>query len=261
MVDMGRSREKPTSLDFDAILDGSFVVKEPTKIAASSSNSKGQVNGHANGDAMKPSSSNGNGGLKDLRALTLRDNLALFVSRMMTTLDFVTAASNLRSAAYYIERKTRWQVKEMAGNTIPAIATTNAIISGLIILQALHLLRKPYTSLKNHMEPAWGHAFLRWTRMSDADLEGDVLAVISLISFSLRTGKPLPQVTLCPLPSCFMERRYGLNIVYEESEEDFGLPKVLAEETLESLQYMNFCVGASTAFSIMTRLDKLMVGE
>lgn len=37
----------------------------------------------------------------------------------------------------------------MAGNIIPAIATTNAIISGLIVLQALHLLRKSYTSLKN----------------------------------------------------------------------------------------------------------------
>jgi len=37
----------------------------------------------------------------------------------------------------------------MAGNIIPAIATTNAIISGLIVLQALHLLRKSYHSLKN----------------------------------------------------------------------------------------------------------------
>ncbi|KAG6371454.1 hypothetical protein JVT61DRAFT_9477 [Boletus reticuloceps] len=109
------------------------------------------------------------------------------------------------------------------------------------------------------MEPAWAHAFLRRTRLSDADFEGDVLAVISLISFSLRTGKPLPQVTPCPLLNRFMERRHGLNIVHEESEEDFGLPKVLSEETLESLQYMNFCVGLSTAFSIMTRLDKLMV--
>ena len=27
------------------------------------------------------------------------------------TLNFVTAASNLCSAAYYIERKTRWEVK------------------------------------------------------------------------------------------------------------------------------------------------------
>jgi ubiquitin-like 1-activating enzyme E1 B len=38
---------------------------------------------------------------------------------------------------------------EMAGNIIPAIATTNAIISGLIVLQALHLLRKSHDKLKN----------------------------------------------------------------------------------------------------------------
>ena len=35
-----------------------------------------------------------------------------------------------------------------------------------------------------------------------------------------------------------MERRHGLYIVHEESEEDFGLPKVLTEGTLESLQYV-----------------------
>ena len=37
----------------------------------------------------------------------------------------------------------------MAGNIIPAIATTNAVISGLIVLQALQLLRKSYNTLKN----------------------------------------------------------------------------------------------------------------
>jgi ubiquitin-like 1-activating enzyme E1 B len=31
---------------------------------------------------------------------------------------------------------------EMAGNIIPAIATTNAIVAGVIVLQALHLLRR-----------------------------------------------------------------------------------------------------------------------
>lgn len=35
-----------------------------------------------------------------------------------------------------------------------------------------------------------------------------------------------------------MARPHGLNVVHEESEEDFGLPKVLTEETLESLQYL-----------------------
>jgi ubiquitin-like 1-activating enzyme E1 B len=38
---------------------------------------------------------------------------------------------------------------EMAGNIIPAIATTNAIVSGLIVLQALQLLRKSYDKLRN----------------------------------------------------------------------------------------------------------------
>lgn len=84
------------------------------------------------------------------------------------TLDFVTAAANLRSTAYGIPGKSRWEVKgpcaprlshpgrssilhctEMAGNIIPAIATTNAIIAGLIVLQALHLLKKSYNALRN----------------------------------------------------------------------------------------------------------------
>jgi len=60
------------------------------------------------------------------------------------TLDFVTATSNLRSHAYKIALQTKWQVKEMAGNIIPAIATTNAIIAGVIVLQALHLLRRTF---------------------------------------------------------------------------------------------------------------------
>jgi len=55
-------------------------------------------------------------------------------------LDFVTATSNLRAHAFGIEEKTRFKVKEMAGNIIPAIATTNAIIAGLIVMQAFHIL-------------------------------------------------------------------------------------------------------------------------
>jgi len=39
----------------------------------------------------------------------------------------------------------------MAGNIIPAIATTNAVVSGLIVLQALQLLRKSYGTMKTVM--------------------------------------------------------------------------------------------------------------
>lgn len=56
-------------------------------------------------------------------------------------LDFVTAASNLRSAVFNIPAQSRFVVKEIAGNIIPAIATTNAIIAGYIALEALKALR------------------------------------------------------------------------------------------------------------------------
>jgi ubiquitin-like 1-activating enzyme E1 B len=46
-------------------------------------------------------------------------------------LDFVTAASNLRSRVFGIERKSKFDVKGIAGNIVHAIATTNAIVAGL----------------------------------------------------------------------------------------------------------------------------------
>jgi ubiquitin-like 1-activating enzyme E1 B len=55
-------------------------------------------------------------------------------------LNFVTAVANLRARVYGIDTRTRFQVKQMAGNIIPAIASTNAIIAGALVLQALHAL-------------------------------------------------------------------------------------------------------------------------
>ena len=52
----------------------------------------------------------------------------------------VSAAANLRSACYGIPLQSEFAVKGMAGNIIHAIATTNAIISGLIVVEALKLV-------------------------------------------------------------------------------------------------------------------------
>jgi ubiquitin-like 1-activating enzyme E1 B len=54
----------------------------------------------------------------------------------------VTAASNLRSHVFQIEPlQSYYSAKGIAGNIIPAIATTNAICAGLQILQAFCILR------------------------------------------------------------------------------------------------------------------------
>eukprot|EP00899_Mesostigma_viride_P008470 jgi/Mesvir1/17624/Mv08850-RA.1 len=56
--------------------------------------------------------------------------------------EFVTAASNLRSIVYDIPTQSLFAAKGMAGNIIHAIATTNAIIAGLIVIEARKVLAK-----------------------------------------------------------------------------------------------------------------------
>lgn len=55
-------------------------------------------------------------------------------------MDFVTACANLRAHCFGIVLNSRFTIKSMAGNIIPAIATTNAIIAGLLVLEAFKLL-------------------------------------------------------------------------------------------------------------------------
>lgn len=64
------------------------------------------------------------------------------------TLDFVAASANIRSTIFSIERKSRFDIKQMAGNIIPAIATTNAIVAGLCVLQAYKVLKGEYNKAK-----------------------------------------------------------------------------------------------------------------
>ncbi|KAG0745156.1 hypothetical protein G6F57_001073 [Rhizopus arrhizus] len=56
-------------------------------------------------------------------------------------MNFVTATSNLRAHIFAIPTKSLFDVKSMAGNIIPAIATTNAVIAGVAIMKALGVLR------------------------------------------------------------------------------------------------------------------------
>lgn len=168
MTDMWRTRAPPVPLSFEGIKNGTFIPRGGHANTITSKDMATPVNSQ---NGRGASTSITGAGLRDQKALTLQDNLELFIlstnrlaARLQAgeetisfdkddddTLDFVTAASNLRSAAYNIDGKTRWEVKEMAGNIIPAIATTNAIVSGLIVLQALQLLRRAYGAMKTVM--------------------------------------------------------------------------------------------------------------
>ena len=54
---------------------------------------------------------------------------------------FVAAAANLRSRIFHIAPKSLYEAKGIAGNIIPAIATTNAVVAGLQVAELLKLIR------------------------------------------------------------------------------------------------------------------------
>ncbi|RSH95232.1 E1 ubiquitin-activating protein uba2 [Saitozyma podzolica] len=177
-------RVKPKALDYDAVVSETFVPPPPRTPAASQPNGSASASTSAPASANGPAA-NGNGAappsngvkataptqaqLKDQRELSVKENLELFVDscRRLSaraiahpnvllsfdkddddTLDFVLATANLRATAYGIANKTRFQVKEMAGNIIPAIATTNAIIAGMIVMQAITILSSQLDKLR-----------------------------------------------------------------------------------------------------------------
>lgn len=64
------------------------------------------------------------------------------------TLDFVAASANLRSFIFDIEPRSKFDIKQMAGNIIPAIATTNAMTASLCVLQAFKVMREDLSKAK-----------------------------------------------------------------------------------------------------------------
>jgi ubiquitin-like 1-activating enzyme E1 B len=101
--------------------------------------------------------------LKDQRVLSIQESAQLFLTSIVrfytdpeicTTIgniefskdspldtDFVTACCNLRAAIFSIPLQSRFDVQSIAGNIIPAIATTNAIVAGLQVLEAIKFIR------------------------------------------------------------------------------------------------------------------------
>ncbi|KAK7790696.1 hypothetical protein R5R35_009600 [Gryllus longicercus] len=72
--------------------------------------------------------------------LDLGDNL-VWDKDDKDAMDFVASCANIRAYIFGIPQKSRFDIKSMAGNIIPAIATSNAIVAGLVVLKAFYVLR------------------------------------------------------------------------------------------------------------------------
>lgn len=140
MEDMWKDKKKPNPLSFDAFSAGSSAID------VSISKYDQQLWTLPETFAVfKDSLARLSKRLTDDRAEALKSGnpepLISFDKDDEDTLDFVTAAANLRSAVFSIEPKSKFETKQMAGNIIPAIATTNAIIASLCVLEAYKVIK------------------------------------------------------------------------------------------------------------------------
>lgn len=139
MEDMWKTRKAPTALHFDELL--SEVERVDANIANQDQTSWTLAENVAvfSGSLKRLSDR-----LEELKANAGSGNappVLSFDKDDKDTLDFVASAANLRSIVFGIETRSEFDIKQMAGNIIPAIATTNATTAALCVLQAFKIMQ------------------------------------------------------------------------------------------------------------------------
>jgi ubiquitin-like 1-activating enzyme E1 B len=151
------------------------------------------------------------------------------------TLDFVAASANIRSTLFGIDRKSKFDIKQMAGNIIPAIATTNAIVAGLCVLEAFKVLKGEYDRAREVFLTPFAPARLL---ASDKSREPNPDCPVCSV-FQTRAYVDLSRATLNDLVEDFLKLQLGygekeisvsneVGILYDPDETD-NLGKKLSE--------------------------------
>jgi ubiquitin-like 1-activating enzyme E1 B len=195
MSEMWQSRSPPTSLKFDSLKAETDLVKQ--------------------GQALS---------LQDQRAWSVEENLAVFCYSLdilsnraqsgeqdmsfdkddKDTLDFVSAAANLRSHVFGIPTNSEWEIKQMAGNIIPAIATSNALTASLSVMLSYKVLRSKVGRSEAMAKPTANNS-LPTTILSgkdDAPLGGSKMVFLNSKSTervitTQGLGRPDPRCPVC----------------------------------------------------------------
>jgi len=125
---------------------------------------------------------------------------------------FVCAASNLRSYIFGIDNTSLHDCKGIAGNIIPAIATTNAIVAGIQVLECIKILKIGKEWSENPSE-------VRAMRDAEKEKGEEVEGILTKCKFTWCTREKtrkgvflLPTALEKPNPKCFVCRNAMLSL-------------------------------------------------
>lgn len=243
MSEMWQSRNAPESLKFDTLKAETDLVKQGQALAA-----------------------------QDQRVWSVEENLAVFCYSLdalsnraqageqdmsfdkddKDTLDFVSSAANLRSHIFGIAENSEWEVKQMAGNIIPAIATSNALTASLSVLLSYKVLKSQAGRTDSMAKPTANNSLPSVTlaNKDDALLGGSKMVFLNSRSTERTvTSQPLGQ----PNPRCPV-----CSPVYAHvriPKETVPTLQDLVDEVKAQLNYEDFQVGTSIGVVYEPDLD------
>lgn len=91
-------------------------------------------------------------------------------------IDFISACSNLRAFNYCIPAAPRHKCKMVAGRIIPAIATTTASVTGLVMMEMFKVLqRKPIEMLRNGNYSLASNTYMMFEANPPASIKDEVV--------------------------------------------------------------------------------------
>lgn len=132
------------------------------------------------------------------------------------SMSFVSSAANLRMHCYGIETKSEFVVKGIAGNIIHAIATTNAIVAGAMVVQAIHILKRN-NLLKNKTNT-------EETKQETKDIENQLKNEKCKVCWVQNSGKKwlYPQNMEPPSSQCFICQKSIVHLTLNPKLFDYG---------------------------------------
>lgn len=88
-------------------------------------------------------------GYRQLRVTKDKEGPIMFDKDDNLALKFVSAISNIRAHVFNIPLESEFNIKEMAGNIVPTIASTNAIVAAIQVTEAIKFLQSQFLAQKN----------------------------------------------------------------------------------------------------------------